>query len=217
MRHRLRTWFIAGLIVFLPVAITFSVIAWLFRIVDGFLGWLLPLLVGQRIPGVGLVASILVIFFIGALATNVVGRRLVGFFEGLMLRIPLARSVYAATKSVSDSIFLQRRAAFQRPVLIQWPRAGMFTVGFVTGNTIGLPTGRGINVFVVTTPNPTTGFLVLVPESEAQPLDMTVEEALRLVISGGIVSPALRVMPGSAALAESGREEALSDPRPIDR
>jgi len=101
MRSRLRTYFIAGLIVFLPVAITFSIIAWLFRIVDSFLGWLLPPLIGRDIPGLGLVASIVVIFFIGALATNVLGRRLVGFFERLMLRIPLARSIYSATKSIS--------------------------------------------------------------------------------------------------------------------
>jgi len=207
MRHRLRTWFIAGLIVFLPVAITFSIVAWLFRIVDGFLGWLLPPLVGRAIPGVGLVASIVVIFVIGALATNVLGRRLVSFFEGLMLRMPLARSIYSATKSISDSIFLQRRAAFRRPVLIQWPRAGMYTVGFVTGDTVGLPTGPGLNVFVVTSPNPTTGFLTLVPEGETQALGMTVEEALRLVISGGIVSPPLRVLSGAGTLTPPAPEE----------
>ena|SRR3990170_1000504 len=209
MRHRLRTWFIAGLIVFLPVAITFSIIAWLFRIVDSFLGWLLPPLVGRPIPGVGLVASIFVIFVIGALATNVLGRRLVGFFEGLMLRIPLARSIYSATKSISASLFLHRRAAFRRPVLIEWPRSGMYTVGFVTGDTVGLPTGPGVNVFVVTTPNPTTGFLMLVPEAEALPLDMTVEEALRLVISGGIVSPALRVMSPAEAATRPAAEEGM--------
>jgi len=209
MRHRLRTWFIAGLIVFLPVAITFSIIAWLFRIVDSFLGWLLPPLVGRPIPGVGLVASIIVIFVIGALATNVLGRRLVGFFEGLMLRIPLARSIYSATKSISASLFLHRRAAFRRPVLIEWPRPGMYTVGFVTGDTVGLPTGPGVNVFVVTTPNPTTGFLMLVPEAEALPLDMTVEEALRLVISGGIVSPALRVMSPAEAATRPAAEEGM--------
>ena len=209
MRHRLRTWFIAGLIVFLPVAITFSIIAWLFRIVDSFLGWLLPPLVGRPIPGVGLVASIFVIFVIGALATNVLGRRLVGFFEGLMLRIPLARSIYSATKSISASLFLHRRAAFRRPVLIEWPRSGMYTVGFVTGDTVGLPTGPGVNVFVVTTPNPTTGFLMLVPEAEALPLDMTVEEALRLVISGGIVSPDLRVMSPAEAATRPAVEEGM--------
>lgn len=202
MRSRLRTWFIAGLIVFLPVAITFSIIAWLFRVVDSLLGWLFPPLVGRTLPGVGLVASLVVIFIIGALATNVVGRRVVAFFERLMLRIPLARSIYGATKSISDTVFLQRRAAFQRPVLVEWPRRGAYTVGFVTGDTTGIPgpAGRVLNVFVVTTPNPTTGFLMMVPEHEALPLDMTVEDALKIVMSGGIVSTAVRVLrePGAA-------------------
>lgn len=210
MRSRLRRWFIAGLIVFLPVAITVSIIAWLFRVVDSFLGWLLPLTIGRPIPGLGFIASIVVIFFIGALATNVVGRRLVGFFEGLMLRIPLARSIYSATKSISDSIFLQRHAAFRRPVLIEWPRKGIYTVGFVTGESSGVPDapgGRALNVFVVTTPNPTTGFMMIVPEREAHALGMTVEEALQLVMSGGIVSPDLKVLPAAAALAERGVTE----------
>ncbi len=210
MRSRLRRWFIAGLIVFLPVAITFSIIVWLFRIVDSFLGWLLTLIIGRPIPGLGFVASIVVIFFIGALATNVVGRRLVGFFEGLMLRIPLARSIYSATKSISDSIFLQRHAAFRRAVLLEWPRKGIFTVGFVTGESTGVPDtpgGKALNVFVVTTPNPTTGFMMIVPEREAYALGMTVEEALQLVISGGIVAPSLKAIPAVGALAESSSGE----------
>lgn len=209
MRHQLRTWFIAGLIVFLPVAITVSIIAWLFRMVDGFLGWLLPPLVGRPIPGVGLVASIILIFFIGALATNVLGHRLVGVVEGFMLRIPLARSIYAATKSISDTLFLQRRAAFRRPVLVEWPRRGAYTVGFVTGETGGAPVGGGrlVNVFVVTTPNPTTGFLMMVPEEEATSLDMTVEEALKLVMSGGIVSTTLRLAGRASSSAVAAERE----------
>jgi len=195
MRSRLRTYFIAGLIVFLPVAVTFSIIVWLLRLMDRFLGWLLPPLIGRSIPGLGLALSIVVILFIGALATNVLGRRLVAFFERLMLRIPLARSIYSATKAISDSILVQRRAAFRRAVLVEWPRKGMYTVGFVTGETAGpsgLPGERLISVFVVTTPNPTTGFVVFVPEAEARPLEMSVEDALKIVISAGIIAPDLR-------------------------
>lgn len=101
MRSRLRTYFVAGLIVFLPVAITFSIIIWLFRLVDSFLGWALPSLFGWAFPGLGLALSVLVILVIGALATNVLGRRVVGFFERLMLRIPLARSIYSATNPLA--------------------------------------------------------------------------------------------------------------------
>lgn len=196
MRSRLRTYFVAGLIVFLPVAITFSIIIWLFRLVDSFLGWALPSLFGWAFPGLGLALSVLVILVIGALATNVLGRRVVGFFERLMLRIPLARSIYSATKSISDTIFLQRRAAFRRPVLIEWPRkGGIYRLGFVTGEVSGVPEGRALNVFIVATPNPTTGFLVFVPEAEAKPLAMSVEDALKIVISGGIIATDLQVVP----------------------
>ncbi len=193
MRARLRRYFITGLIVFLPVAVTLSILLWLFRTFDSFLGRLFTLLIGRSVPGLGLVATIAAIFLMGALATNVLGRRLVGWFDRLMLRIPLARSIYSATKQLSDSILMQRRAAFQRPVLVEWPRQGVYTIGFVTGETGGrvedLAGQRIVNVFVVTTPNPTTGFLVLVPADQVYSLDLTVEDALKLVMSGGIVTP----------------------------
>src|SRR3989442_5629555 len=143
MRARLRRYFITGLIVFLPIAITISVLLWLFRVLDRFVGWLFTLLFGEPVPGLGLVATIALIFLMGALTTNVLGRRLVGWFDRLMLRIPLARSIYSATKQLSDSVFLQQRAAFQRAVLVEWPRQGMYTVGFVTGETGGRARGRG--------------------------------------------------------------------------
>ncbi len=193
MRARLRRYFITGLIVFLPIAVTFRLLAWLFRELDSFMGWLFTLLFGRPYPGLGLAAIVAAIFLMGALTTNVLGRRLVGWFDRLMLRIPLARSVYSATKQLSDSLLMQRRAAFQRPVLIEWPRQGVYTVGFVTGEAGGraeeIAGQRVVNVFVVSTPNPTTGFLVLVPADQVYSLDLTVEDALKLVMSGGIVSP----------------------------
>lgn len=199
MRARLRRYFIAGLIVFLPIAVTFSVLLWLFGILDSLMGWLFTYLIGHPVLGLGVVATILVIFITGALATNVLGRRVVAWFDSLMLRLPLARSIYSATKQLSDSIFAQHRAAFQRAVLIEWPRQGMYTVGFVTGEIGGrtqeIAGRRVINVFVMSTPNPTTGFLVLVPEDQVHRLDMTVEEGLKLMMSGGIVSPPSGRMP----------------------
>ncbi|TMJ03052.1 MAG: DUF502 domain-containing protein [Bacillati bacterium ANGP1] len=208
MRARLRRYFFTGLIVFLPIAITLSFLLWLFRTLDRFLGWLFTLLLGEPIPGLGLVATIAVIFLIGALTTNVLGRRLVGWFDRLMLRIPLARSIYSATKQLSDSIFLQRRAAFQRAVLVEWPRQGMYTVGFVTGETGGrtqeIAGRRVLNVFVMSTPNPTTGFLALVPEDQVYPLDMSVEEGIKLMMSGGIVAPSRS--PRSVSVEPGGHE-----------
>lgn len=193
MRARIRRYFLTGLVVFLPIAITINVLLWLFNAMDNFLGRLITRLHGEPVPLLGLAATIAVIFFIGVLTTNVVGRRFVGWFDRLMLRIPLARSIYSATKQLSDNIILQRRAAFQRAVLVEWPRQGVYTVGFVTGEIGGrtqeIAGRRVLNVFVMSTPNPTTGFLVLVPEDQVYPLDMSVEDGLKLMMSGGIVAP----------------------------
>jgi uncharacterized membrane protein len=194
MRTRARTYFIAGLLVFLPLAVTYTVLAWLFGVLDNFLGRVFTMLFGRPIPGLGLVATVVVIFLMGALVTNVLGRRLVVVLEAIVMRIPVARSIYSATKQISDSIFIKRKGAFQRAVLVEWPRKGLYSVGFVTGESIGEPQAktpqRVYNVFIITTPNPTTGFLTMVPEDEIIPLEMSVEDALKLVISGGIVSPA---------------------------
>ncbi len=193
MRRRLRRYFIAGLLVFLPLAVTFTVLAWLFTLLDNFLGRLISLVFGYSIPGVGLVATIAVIFLMGALVTNVLGRRVVEAVDAVFMRIPLARSIYSATKQISDSIFIKRKGAFQRAVLLEWPRKGLYIIGFVTaeGGAEAWIGGarRFLNVFMVTTPNPTSGFLMFVPEDETIPLQISVEDALKLVLSGGIVGP----------------------------
>ncbi|MDQ7819587.1 MAG: DUF502 domain-containing protein [Armatimonadota bacterium] len=193
MRARLRRYFITGLIVVLPLAVTLNVLLWALRVLDGLLGQFFVPLIGTRIPLLGLLTLLVVILVSGMLATNMLGRRVVELVDRLMLRIPLARSVYSAVKQLTDSLFLQRRSAFQRVVLIEWPRRGIYTVGFVTGESVGEPQERTpervLNVFVVTTPNPTTGFLVLVPEDQVIPLEMSVEDALKMVMSGGIVTP----------------------------
>jgi uncharacterized membrane protein len=212
MRSRLRTYFIAGLLVFLPLAVTFTILAWLFRILDNFLGRVVTPLYGREIPGLGLAATIVVVLVMGALVTNVLGRRLMEGFEALMLRIPLARSIYSATKAISDSIFIKRKAAFQRVVLIQWPRQGIYTVGFVTGDSgTRWIEGRGrvLNVFMVTTPNPTSGFLMFVPEDETIPLDLSVEDALKVVLSGGIVAPPEAILPIAGTSGQPGTEQAV--------
>jgi uncharacterized membrane protein len=192
VRHRLRRYLIAGLLVVLPVAVTAGVLVWLFRFLDSLLVPALRYL-GVRIPGLGLVTGIALILAAGAFASNVVGGRIVSLFDRLMLRIPLARTIYAATKQLSGSLLQQDRLALKQAVLIEWPRAGMYSIGFVTGESRGevqdIAKDRVINVFIMTTPNPTTGFLCLVPAAQVTALEMTIEDALKLVVSGGIVSP----------------------------
>ena len=192
MRHHLRNWLIAGLLVILPLAVTGYILVAMFRFLDHLLG---PVFVffGIGFPGLGLVSGVLLILVTGAMTSNVLGRRIVHAFDRLVLHIPFARTIYSATKQLSDSLLQQNRGAFKRAVLVEWPSQGLYTVGFVTGETRGeaqeKTKERVINVFVVTTPNPTTGFLALVPESQVIPLDMSVEDALKLVVSAGIIVP----------------------------
>jgi uncharacterized membrane protein len=196
MRHHLRTWLIAGLLVVMPLSVTVFILLALFRFLDSLLGPSFRFLLGTDVPGLGLIAGIVGILVVGALTSNIVGRRVVGGFDWLMMRIPLARTIYSATKQFSDSILSQNRGAFKEAVLVEWPRQGLYSVGFVTGETRGeaqeKTKERVINVFIITTPNPTTGFLCLVPESQIIELEMSVEDALKLVMSAGIVVPPYR-------------------------
>ncbi len=196
MQTRIRNYLIAGVLVLLPVGVTVFILVSLFRFLDNLLGPLFALILGVRVPGLGLLAGVLVILGTGALASNVLGRRLVHLFDRVMMRVPFARTIYAATKQLSDSILQHNRTALKEAVLVEWPRAGLYSVGFVTGRTRGETQAKTreqvVNVFIVTTPNPTTGFLCLVPESQVVPLDMTVEDAIKLVVSAGIVTPDYR-------------------------
>ncbi|MBI3975703.1 MAG: DUF502 domain-containing protein [Armatimonadetes bacterium] len=186
MRARLRTYLITGLLVILPVAVTYLVLRWLFITLDAMLQPLFRALLGRTVPIVGFVAGILLILLTGVVASNVLGRRLIARLDQLILRIPLARTVYSSIKPLSQRMLEDRRGAFQRVVIVEWPRPGLFALGFVTG---GDPAGAGsglLHVFVPGTPNPTSGFVVLVPEAQTQPAGITVEEALRFLIAAGI-------------------------------
>ncbi|MGQ0550134.1 MAG: DUF502 domain-containing protein [Armatimonadota bacterium] len=194
MRHRLRTYLVAGLLVILPLGVTVLVLLALFRFLDSLLAPVFQYLLQRRVPGLGLVAGIIMILFTGAFASNVLGRRVVGLFDYVIMRIPIVRTIYSAIRQLTDSVFMQNRSAFKGAVLVEWPRQGLYSVGFVTGETSG-EAARGeriLNVFMMHTPNPTTGILCLVPESQVIPLEMSVEAALKLVVSGGIVAPPLR-------------------------
>lgn len=208
MGKKLRNYFLAGLAVILPVTVTLYLLKLVLGFVDGLAGGVLALFTKRHIPGVGLISTVLVLLGVGVVATNVVGRRLVALWEGLLLRIPLVNTVYRTSKQVVDALWYRERA-FRRVVLVEYPRRGMWAVGFVTGETVreGNDAEKWLNVFVPTTPNPTSGFLLLLPPSEVVALDLPVEEGIKMVVSGGIISPErLRFgRPGRAESGEAGR------------
>lgn len=194
----LRKWFFAGLLVVLPLAITVWVVQWILGTLDQTLlilpaGWQPDRLLGVHIPGLGVLLALAILLVVGAVASNFIGRRLLAWSDGLLARIPVVRSIYSGVKQVSDTLFSENGNAFRTAVLIEWPRPGVWTIGFVTGTPGGdvanhLP-GEYQSVYVPTTPNPTGGYFVMLRKSDCIELRMTVDEALRYVISMGVVAP----------------------------
>ncbi len=194
----LRKWFFAGLLVVLPLAITVWVVQWILGTLDQTLlilpaGWQPDRLLGIHIPGLGVLLALAILLVVGAVASNFIGRRLLTWSDGLLARIPVVRSIYSGVKQVSDTLFSENGNAFRTAVLIEWPRPGVWTIGFVTGSPGGdvanhLP-GEYLSVYVPTTPNPTGGYFVMLRKSDCIELRMSVDEALRYVISMGVVVP----------------------------
>lgn len=201
-RSRLRTLLLGGLLILAPAYLTVYVLIVLFRFMDGIFAPLIDRTLslalerpGTHVPGLGILLTLLVILFLGWLSTGVVGRRIIGSVEAFIRRVPVARSVYGATKGVLEAVSRDQADAFKRVVIIEYPRHGSYGIGFVTGN----PARWGSNpndpelvpVFVPTTPNPTSGYLLLFPQSELIECPMTIEEGVRMIVSGGILQPAM--------------------------
>lgn len=194
----LRKWLVAGILVWAPLAITF----WVIQAVVGFMDktiLLLPpafrpeALFGFNIPGLGAVLAIIVVLITGALMANFLGRRLIGVWESILNRIPLVRSVYSAVKQVIETFVSQDSRSFRQVVLVEYPRKDCWALAFLAGEPVGevqdKTAQKVLTVFVPTAPNPTSGFVIMLPEHEVIALDMSVEEGFRMVISLGVVTP----------------------------
>ena len=186
----IRRWLIAGLLIWIPLGVTILVLSFLVKALDTSL-YLIPS--SWRVPGLGVLLSAVLVLGTGALTANLMGRRVFSLVESLLERVPLLGSVYAGMKKLAETLFSSTGASFRQVLLIEYPRKGLWTLAFQTGSTateIAQKTGQDLlTVFVPTTPNPTSGFVILVPRSEVVVLDMPVEDGLRLVISLGVVTP----------------------------
>ena len=203
----IKKYLLAGLLVWTPLTITVAVLSWLVGSLDGAfisaLNKVYPLVSHETVawlsvmPGLGVILMFLGLLLTGALASNVVGRWWLRQWDKLIARIPIVKSIYTSVKKVSDTLFTEGGNAFRKAVLIQYPRQGVWTVAFQTGTPNGEVanklTGDLINVYVPTTPNPTSGFFLVVPTTDVIELDMSVDEALTYVISMGAVSPGTSV------------------------
>lgn len=199
LKVSLKRYFITGLLVIVPIWGTVLVLKTLFVTVDGLLGDLPERYLTERyVPGVGLLLLLLIIFLAGTLTTNIMGRRVVMLWENWLKRVPLVRGIYATIKSMMDVLSFQdqdkKKEKYSRVVMIEFPRKGQYALALVTGITPGevqeISTDRVINVYVPTSPNPTSGYLLFVPESELIPVSMSVDEAMKMMFSGGMYTPA---------------------------
>lgn len=189
---RLRRWFLSGLVVVVPLVVTYLVLKFVFESVDGILGPLVVTLHGKPVPGLGLLATLVLVLLVGSITAGVVGNRLLRFWESLMARIPLIRLVYGGARQVVESVSRQGGTSFQQVGLLEYPRPGLYSLCFLANKLPVRQSGRTeerLAVFVPSTPTPFTGFLVLVKPEELILLDLSVEAAVKLVVSGGIVAP----------------------------
>jgi uncharacterized membrane protein len=198
---RLRGYFLTGLIVVGPVAITIYVFLWFINLVDG---WVKPLLpeaylpdnyLPFPVPGVGLIVGIIALIFVGALTANLFGRTIVSYGEMMLDRMPVVRGVYRLLKQIFQTVFSKSGTSFKRVGLIEFPRRGLYTIVFISSDPpaeVKDKVGNGeswMTVFMPNAPNPTTGFVIFIPASEVMMLDMAIEDGVKMVISAGLVSP----------------------------
>jgi uncharacterized membrane protein len=196
---RLRAYFLAGVLVTAPVAITFYIVWLIVSFVDVRVSGLIPARYNPEtylpfgIPGLGLLIAVIALILIGALTAGYVGRIVVRLSDAALARMPVVRSIYGATKQIFETVLAQKSTAFRQVCLVEYPRHGVWTLGFITGTTVGEVQERTsdevVNIFLPTTPNPTSGFLLFVPRQDIILLEMSIEEGIKMVISGGIVTP----------------------------
>jgi uncharacterized membrane protein len=182
--------FIAGLIVVVPIALTVWILIWVFNGIEGLLAPLVQLIFGHPIPGIGFGISVVLIFVIGAITANVVGRRMVRWSESMLGRVPIARHIYVAFREVFRGFSEENTSAFLAVVLVEFPAKGMRTIGFITYEDVDKDGKPLISVFIPTAPNPASGFIEILHEEDIIRTKIAVEDALKMVISGGRMSPA---------------------------
>jgi uncharacterized membrane protein len=196
----MKKYLITGLLIWIPLAITIWVLNLIVSTMDQSLQLLPPqyqpqALLGYQILGLGALLTVVVVFVTGVLASNILGQRLLLFWENLLGRIPVVKTIYTGVKQVSDTLFAPGGKAFRKALLVQYPREGSWTIAFLTGQPGGDVAnhlhGDYVSVYVPTTPNPTSGFFLMMPKSDVIELDMSVDEALKYVISMGLVTPEL--------------------------
>jgi uncharacterized membrane protein len=208
----LKKYLIAGLLIWIPLAATLWVLDVIVSTMDRTLlllpeSWRPESLLGFALPGLGLIFSILIVLLTGALAANIIGERLVKWWENQLSRIPIVRSIYSSVKQVSDTLFSQKGNSFRKVVLIEFPQRGQWTLGFIVGSPGKVAAelgGRHVTVYVPTAPNPTSGYVLIVDPAELREVDVSVDDAFKFHVSLGVVAPGPRAQKSALTVEAPG-------------
>ncbi|MFC1481918.1 DUF502 domain-containing protein [Candidatus Neomarinimicrobiota bacterium] len=204
---KFRRIFLTGIFTAIPIYITIKLLQVMIGIMDRILAPFITRMIGFHIPGLGLLMMILFLFLLGLLVTNFIGRRLYNFVENVLLKVPIVSNIYNTSKQIVQTFSPENRKAFQKVIWLEYPRKGIWSLGFVTGQSLS---GDGVpyyNIFIATTPNPTSGFVIFVPVADTIEAGLSIEEGFKLLISGGMISADSHRFK-SPAIAEE------SEPRP---
>jgi len=205
---KLRAQFIAGLLVVVPLGASVLILIWIFNGIDNILQPIIRAILGRNIPGVGFGITVILIYLAGVVASNIIGRKLISYWESLLARVPVFRQLYSGIKQILDSFSAPRATGFMQVVLVEFPRKGLRAIGFVT-NELSTQSGEKLyNVFIPTAPNPTSGFMLVVPADQIIPLEITVEDGMKMVISGGTYA-------AGRGFSESGRPVEAIKPKDV--
>jgi uncharacterized membrane protein len=186
---KLRTQFFTGILVIVPIGVTIWLLTWIFTSIDNILQSSVSYILGRTIPGLGFVVMIVLVYLIGVMASNIGGRRLINYGESLLGRVPIVRPIYNSIKQIVDSFSASGKAGFKQVVVAEFPMKGTRTVGFVTNESPDKSGEKLLYIFIPTAPNPTSGFLQIVKETDVIRVDMPVDDALKMVVSAGKVLP----------------------------
>lgn len=197
MFSHVKRYFITGILVILPLLITVYILINLFQFADGILGKFINVYLGEilgfYIPGLGLILFLIIIFLVGFLTTHFLGKKLYLILDAALRRFPLIRLIYPSIKQIVEFLFTTQRQTFKKAVLVEYPRAGIWSIGFITNEGFQEAKDKTnqelLNIFIPSTPGPFTGFYILIPRQEVILLDITIEDAIKLLVSGGLLNP----------------------------
>ncbi len=186
--RRLASFFLAGLATLLPVVISIYLVYWIFSAIDSLLEPIFIAIFGHAIPGLGFVSTIIIVIIVGLFSKNILGKKLLYWTQALLYRTPIVGKIYSTVRRITNSFFSTGKNAFRQVALVEFPRKGIFSIGFITNEDLPYLGEEAYSVFIPTTPNPTSGWFIIVPKEDVQILDISVEQGIETVISAGMIA-----------------------------